>query len=52
LSRFKSKSIATSPFATIIFSKVPVSPPGFFPGDDGAEFPELLLNSKSNGSVK
>ena len=52
LSRFKSRSIATFPFATIIFSRVPVSPSGFFPADWTAEFPELLLKSKSSGSVK
>ena len=52
LSRFKSRSIATFPFATIIFSSVPVWPSGFFPWGCGVEFPELLLKSKTSGSVK
>jgi hypothetical protein len=47
-SRLKSRSIATVPFATIIFSSVPVWP--FASGV--AEFPELLLKSKSIGSAK
>jgi hypothetical protein len=35
------------------FSSVPVSDPAaLFPADVVAEFPELLLKSKSNGSVK
>jgi hypothetical protein len=41
--------------ATIILSRVPVGPDGpagFFPEDSGAEFAELLLRSKSRGSIK
>ena len=51
-SRFKSRSIATFPLATIILSRVPVCPSKPFSGDCGAEFPELSLNSKSNGSAR
>ena len=52
LSRFKSRSIVTFPFATIIFSRVPDCRSCFFSGDCGAEFPELLLRSKRSGRVK
>ena len=52
LSRFKSRFIDTFPVATTNLSRVPVCPSEFFPGDCGAEFPELLLKSKSRRSVQ
>src|SRR6266513_2749608 len=52
LSRFKSRLIATVPFATSIRSKVPVCPCRSSDGDVGAEFPELPLKSKKRGRVR
>jgi acyl-[acyl-carrier-protein]-phospholipid O-acyltransferase/long-chain-fatty-acid--[acyl-carrier-protein] ligase len=51
LSRLYSAEGDAESVATIIFSSVPVSPPRLFP-HGAAEFPELLLRSKSSGSAK
>ncbi|HEY0546571.1 MAG TPA: hypothetical protein VGC91_14430 [Pyrinomonadaceae bacterium] len=50
LSRFKLSSIATLPLATIIFSRVPVLPPGPVWLGLVNKLPEPLLKRKSNGS--
>ena len=46
LSRFKSRSIATLPLATIIFSRVPVLSFRAFSPRLRCEFPELLLEKQ------